>query len=74
MIYLQLFLVFLLFLGITGILYSFIGMFTRNKIKRILIAIVIIISCLLTYRLLNQDNVVQMKEDILYVKPKSSKF
>lgn len=60
------------FAGVGVIFYSFAGVFTQKKLYRWLITILLALLCVFFYWLANKPSkVVQMKEDILYVKPKA---
>ena len=58
--------------GVSCLIYSFLGVFIHeNNKKRLIITIVIAMFGLAIYSYVNNDHVVYMKEDVLYIKPKS---
>jgi phosphoglycerol transferase MdoB-like AlkP superfamily enzyme len=59
------------FAGVILIFYSFAGIFSQKKLYKWLITALLILICLFVYYEINKPSkVVQMKEDVLYVKPK----
>lgn len=58
------------FLGGGILTYNFIGIFTQDKRKKIIITVIIAIIIAVVIWSNNQSSVVNMKEDVLYVHPK----
>jgi hypothetical protein len=63
---------FIPFVGVGCIFYAFAGAFTKKKINKYLITILLVVLSFFIYWLINKPSkVVHMREDVIYVKPKA---
>ena len=59
------------FLAIACIIYAFAGIFTKNKLLKWIITICIAVAIIFIHYRIKNPRVVQLKENVLYILPKS---